>query len=611
MLKKFLPYITYFLFWMLFFAVARGLFLLYHAPLSAHLSFSTTAQTFLYGLRMDASFASYLCIFPFLLYFIKHLFPHVRVRKVVHIYSVILIIVLSIITVADLELYTSWGYRMDATPLQYLKTPKEMAGTVSSAPIFILIMLMIVMAVVFIYLLRFFNQRLRLPRFTGVGWAVQTCIALFLIAVLFVPIRGGVQKIPLNVSDAYFTDDLFANHAALNLPWNVMFSILNRNNPENPFRFMEPQEAIALISQLDEPAGAPAAVLSVDRPNVIFIILESFTAKVCGALGGVEGVTPQLDSIAAEGLLFTNFYASGDRSEKGQVAILSGYPNQAINSIIKTPTKTMQLPSLCKTLGSYGYSCSYTYGGELEFANIKSYLINTGYKKLVSKYSFPVSLRTTSWGVHDEFVFNRFYDDLKNESSPFFATVFSLSSHEPFDVPLQHFKGKSKTDLFYNSIYYTDSVLGDFMRKIRKEPFWDSTLVVIVADHGHPLPGDDANDAPSKFHVPLIFSGGAVKEKGRLSTYGSQTDIATTVLRQLRIPSSEFEWGNDLLDSSRKHSFAFYNFNNGFGWVSADGFFTVDNVTGNLMRSSAGIDTAAIKFGKAYMQASYQDYLNR
>jgi phosphoglycerol transferase MdoB-like AlkP superfamily enzyme len=437
-------------------------------------------------------------------------------------------------------------------------------------------------------------------------------IYVFLFAFLFVPIRGGIQKIPMNISDVYFSEKLFADHAAINLPWNIMFSILNKNNEKNPFDYFPEKKAQQLVDSLYSTGAVkiPSA-LSVAKPNVIIIILESYTAKWVGCLGGVPGVTPNLDKIAADGLLFTNIYAAGDRSEKGQIAILSGYPNQAINSIIKTPTKTRQLPSLNKVLEHAGYHSSYIYGGELEFANIKSYLVNAGFDQLTDKYSFPISERTTSWGVHDEFVLNRFYEDLKNKKQPFFAALFTLSSHEPYDVPMKpHFAGKGETILFKNSIYYTDSVIGNFVNKSKLEPWWPNTLVVFVADHGHPLPGHDANDRPSKFHIPLIFSGGALKMKGVINMIGSQTDIATTILDQLKLPANDFKWGKDLLDSSAK-PFAFYSFNNGFGLVTPQGTETMDNVSKKTIYKDPAFDSSNIKFGKAYMQFSYQDFLNR
>jgi phosphoglycerol transferase MdoB-like AlkP superfamily enzyme len=436
-------------------------------------------------------------------------------------------------------------------------------------------------------------------------------LSLFLITFLFIPIRGGIQKIPMNISDVYFSEKLFADHAAINLPWNILFSILNKNNSQNPFDYFSEREAKKLVESLytTGPLKIPP-ILSIEKPNIIIIILESYTAKWVGCLGGVPGVTPNLDKIAADGLLFTNIYASGDRSEKGQVAILSGYPNQAITSIIKTPSKTLKLPGLNQVLQKEGYHSSYTYGGELEFANIKSYLINTGFNKLIDKYSFPVAERTTSWGVHDQYVLNRFYEDLSTEKQPFFAALFTISSHEPYDVPLMHFIGNDETTKFKNSVYYTDSVIGNFINKSKLTNWWKNTLIVFVADHGHPLPGHDANDHPSKFHIPLIFSGGALKMKGVINNIGSQTDIATTILDQLKLPTGQFKWGKDLLDSSAKQ-FAFYSFNNGFGFVTPKGTVTMDNVSKRTIYKDADFDTSDIKYGKAYMQFSYQDFLNR
>ncbi len=559
---------------------------------------------------MDVSFTSYICIFPFILFFIRAAVTKINIEKILKIYTITVLVLISFLITADLELYTAWGFRMDATPLLYLKSPKEMGASVSSSPLFLLLVIFIILLVFFYWL----YKKIVVP-FIGIKAVrfslLNLSISLFLIVFLFVPIRGGIQKIPMNVSDVYFSEKLFADHAAINLPWNVVFSILNRNNNENPFNYFQRGEAEQLVAKLYNtgPIKIPS-ILTTKKPNIIFIIMESFTAKFVGCLGGEPGVTPNLDKIAADGLLFTNIYAAGDRSEKGQVAILSGYPNQATTSIIKTPTKTEKLPAITNALESEGYHTSYTYGGELEFANIKSYLINVHFDKLISKYDFPSSERTTSWGVHDGFVLDRFRKDIKDEQQPFFATWFTLSSHEPYDVPFKKFKGNDETTKFRNSVAYTDSCIGVFMNRLKEDSLWQNTLVVFVADHGHPLPGHDRNDLPSKFHIPLIFSGGALKVNGIIPTIGSQTDIAATLLDQLDISSAKFKWSKDMLDSSAQ-SFAFYSFNNGFGFVAPSGTVTVDNVSKKIIYEKGNPDSSEVNNGKAYMQFSYQDFLNR
>ncbi|MEP6951195.1 MAG: sulfatase-like hydrolase/transferase [Ginsengibacter sp.] len=610
-MKKYSGYISYFIYWIFYFLVTKALFLVYHHSLTAGLTTAEIFKVFIWGFRMDVSFTSYICVFPFLLFLARSFALRINIKKIVWIYTICATVILSFLATADLELYSAWGYRMDITPFQYFKSPKEMGTSVSSAPLLLLFVIFTISSAFFIRIYKKFIDRYIYS--TPVRFSIaHAAISLFLLLVLFVPIRGGIQKIPLNQSFVYFSEKLFADHAALNLPWNLLSSVFNKNSDKNPFDYLPKDTATQLVSNLYNtgPLKIPS-ILSVKRPDIIFIILESFTAKLVGCLGGEQGVTPNLDKIAADGLLFTNIYAAGDRSEKGQIAVLSGYPNQAITSIIKAPVKTEKLPEITKLLEAQGYHTSYTYGGELEFANIKSYLVNAGFEKLVSKYSFSPSERTTSWGVQDHIVLNRFFENLQKEQQPFFATLFTLSSHEPYDVPMApRFKGNDETTLFKNAAAYTDSTLGVFMNLLKKDPLWKNTLIVFVADHGHPLPGHDPNDRPSKFHIPLIFSGGALNLHGVVSNIGSQTDIVTTVLDQLGIYSGTFKWGKDLLDSSARQ-FAFYNFNNGFGFITASGAVTMDNISRKIIYQTGSINSAAINSGKAYMQLSYQDFLNR
>ena len=405
-------------------------------------------RSFLFGFRMDASFTGYICIFPFILFFIRASFTKINTEKVLKIYTSIVIVLISFLTTADLELYTAWGYRMDATPLQYLKSPKEMGASVSSSPLFLLLIIFIILSSFFYWLYKKAVVpfiRIKPAKFSILNFS----ISLFLIAFLFVPIRGGIQKIAMNQSDVYFSEKIFADHAALNLPWNIAFSILNKNSKQNPFKYFSKEKARGLVNELYDtgPVRIPS-ILKVKQPNIIFIIMESYTAKFVGCLGGEPGVTPNLDRIAADGLLFSNIYAAGDRSEKGQVAILSGYPNQAITSVIKTPTKTEKLPAITESLQNEGYYTSYTYGGELEFANIKSYLLNVHFQKLLSKYDFPSSERTTSWGVHDEIVLDRFFENIAKNLSLFLLPCLHSAA---MNLTMFHFQNLKETMKQQNS----------------------------------------------------------------------------------------------------------------------------------------------------------------
>ncbi|WP_210464763.1 LTA synthase family protein [Rufibacter roseolus] len=605
----------YFIFWTLFFEICRAVFLLYHSTKTDALTSTEIGKVFWYGLRMDLSFAAYLSVIPFLLFLNEVAFRKRVFLKIVSVFTYVLLPILVLMVTIDLELYSAWGFRLDSTPLQYLNTPAEMLASTASAPVWLLALLYLLLLFIGIVGFRFISQNWSVSPKRGVKQlSGELLLSLFLLALLVLPIRGGWQQIPLNQSDVYFSSKLFANHAGVNVPWNVMHSLLKKNhNTKNPYQFLDEKQAQAMVQELYQPkSDSVPSLLRVKRPNVLFIILESYTAKFIGALGGPAEVTPNFNALAKEGILFQNIYAAGDRSEKGMVALLSGYPVQTTTSIIKTPKKTERLPQLASELKRLGYATSYYYGGELAFANIKSYLINGQYDKLLEKSDFPSEDYNSKWGVHDHILFDRVLAEHQNPKQPFFTTVYTLSSHEPYDIPIPaKFPGTDEETRFKNAFYYTDYALGRFISAAKKMPWWQNTLVVLVADHGHHFPGRDQNDAPSKFRVPLLMTGGALAVKDSVVTnIGSQTDLVPTILQQMGQPTHQFAWSKNLLDA-KATPFAFYVFNDGFGMVSPQGAVTFDNVSQKPILRSPGVTDKQVQQGKAYMQTSFGDFLKK
>ncbi|QDA61858.1 LTA synthase family protein [Hymenobacter jejuensis] len=606
----------YFLFWLIYFVAAKAVFLLYHLPKTTALPSGTVPRIFGYGLRLDAASAAYLSLLPFLLFSLSSLvgarFPTDRLLRF---YTAVAGIVVAFFTTADLELYRAWGFRLDATPLQYLDTPGEMAASAGSAPVALLVAVFAGLLLMGWLLYKAAVGRLvPLPADFGRGRAAV--VGLLYTLLLAIPLRGGLQQIPVNQSDVYFSDQPFANHAAINVPWNVANSLFLQNAGPNPYHFMADTTAQRLVQQLyASPADtAVTRLLRVKRPNVLFIILESFTAKLVGSTGGEKNVTPTLDSLARTGVLFSNIYAAGDRSQKGLVALLSGYPNQPTTSIIKYPRKTEQLPHLCRSLEEAGYHSHYYYGGELAFANMKSYLVTAGYEQFTERADFSRAEQNSKWGAHDHILFDRMLRDLQGQAQPFFVTAFTLSSHEPFDIPIpRKFSGTSEAALFRNSVYYTDWALGRFLRVARTQPWWANTLVVLVADHGHPLPGNDSNESPTKFHIPLVLAGAALRPEARgrvISAVGSQTDVAATLLAQLGVSAKSYVWSRDLLRPVPK-PFAFYSFTDGFGMVTPQGVVTYDNVAKRPITRGRQVPDLQVRQGQAYEQTSFADFLRK
>ena len=611
----------YFLFWLLFFGLSRALFLGYQHAATTKLPWTTIAGTFSNGLRLDASAAAYVCLVPFALFMGGSLLPRLPLRGLLAGYTAATGLVLALLVTADLELYRTWGFRLDDTPLQYLDSPKEMAASAGNAPLGLLAVLLVGLLGLSWWLYRRVVGPLA-PLAQGFGRGRAALAGLLYLALLVVPLRGGTQQIPVNQSDVYFSRRAFANHAALNAPWNLMSALLLRQNEQPLKPFMSDRAARNRVAGLYPLAvGEPvrtdtsAQVLSETRPNVIFIILESFTAKLVGSVGGEKGVTPNLDSLARTGILFSNIYAAGDRSQKGLVALLSGYPNQPTTSIIRFPHKTEHLPHLCRTLAAAGYRSHYYYGGELAFANMKSYLQTAGYEHFTERADFALADQNSKWGAHDGVLFDRILRDLRAPlPQPFFVTAFTLSSHEPFDVPMKtKFPGNTETAQFRNSVYYTDAELGRFLREARKQPWYAHTLVVLAADHGHRLPGNTPHDWPVGFHIPLVLAGGALRPAARgrvVPLIGSQTDVAATLLHQLHLPARNYLWSRDLL-APNAVPFAYYCYNNGFGTVAPGGAFWFDNVLRQPLNRDAGVTDAQLKLGQAMEQVTLEDFAKR
>jgi phosphoglycerol transferase MdoB-like AlkP superfamily enzyme len=344
------------------------------------------------------------------------------------------------------------------------------------------------------------------------------------------------------------------------------------------------------------------------------IIWESLTAKVVQRLGGVPA-TPHLDSLIRAGVLFDRMYASGDRSAKGLVAILSGFPAEPHVQIINTPNKAARLPTLARDLRGAGYHTAFYYGGELEFANIKSYLLSGGFERIVGKGDFDPKDWNSKWGTHDHVVLRRLLRDTRAAPHPFFTTLLTLSSHEPFDVPASPAaSGADEQSRFLIAHRYTDRSIAEFVRAAQRESWWDSTLIVIVADHGHrwpELPVAEAERASWQYHIPMLWLGGALAKRDTvISTIGSQTDLAPTLLAQLGLSGREYRWGKNLLASDAR-PFAFFAYHDGFGFVDPNGRLVYDETGRRVIEQEGAVGEPEVRSGMAYLRLSYQDYLDK
>ena len=593
----------YFIFWLLFFVVTRLFFEIYNIRLTAALAFGTILGTFGHGIKLDLSTCSYLVDVALLIMILTFWCNGRVTAAIINIITVLCIVSFSIIGICDCELYRNWGFRMDSSVLMYLKTPKEAAA---STPVWLTALFVVWIAAFAWASIKVYFKYVGKPmaQMKPTRWFVAP--VLLLTAGLFViPMRGGVGIAPIRTGTVFFSDKPYANHAAINVQWNFCNSLRYIDNARTP-HFMPQAKADSLTAQMLKSGNERVNLLKTKRPNILIMVMESFTAKAVGCVGGMPDVTPNLDSLARTGVLFSNCYANGDRSDKGLICILSGYPAQPTTSIVKLTEKAQKLPHLSHKLHTEGYQSSFYYGGDIDFANLKSYFITGNYGRMVTMDEFSRRDMNSKWGAHDHVVLDRWHSDICAMQPPFFSALFTLSSHEPFEVPhTSQFNGSDEESLFLNSVHYTDSCIGDFVRRASAEPWWDSTLMILVADHGSRHPGASPIHVPEKFHIPMIWLGGALNLTDTIiSKVLNQSDIPTLICDQLGISNSEFTFGKDVLTGSPE--FAIYAYNNGYGFVTENEQFTYDLESSKL--SDSEVCDSIVMQSQAFLQTLLHDF---
>ena len=618
LLNKIIFNLKYYGFWVLYFVVARFVFLVYHLNSTKNLDISEFFYVFIYGFRLDLSIAAYIVVFPFMVVLFG-VFTNSRAILTIHqTYSWFILLVMNFLLFVDLFLYSYWNTRLDTTFVRYLNTPELMFASVNMSEIIVALFGFGVLSYLIYLAVNFLIYKHVKLMGRASLWSLP--FLFLLIGVLILPIRGGLQTIPINQSNVYFSNKIYANHAAVNYAWNFMHAITKHVDAnQNLFVEYSTEKALTLFKKYREPLlimdSIQTPVLNTKKPNIIFIIWEGFTAKVVGPLGGDPLITPNFNRYTKEGLLFTNFYANGDRTDKGLVSLLSGYYPQPKKSIIKMPMKSKKLPLLSQSMKIMGYHNSFYYGGDLNFGNMNTYLYNKGIDQIYGSEIFERKDWNSKWGVHDHVLFERIIQDLKlNKQNPFFKTILTLTSHEPYEFPGKYRFGKnSELNKFKSSMAYTDKAIGDFVAFAKTQDWWDNSLIIITADHGHPLPNNENEvfNTPNRFKIPMLWLGGALTNTGTVNdNLGSQVDLAFTLIDLLGADNSLFEFGTHLFNSNKKR-FVHYIFNEGFGTLNNSGHIVYDFIKKDAIQAE-GKEEEALKYqGKAILQTTYQDFLEK
>lgn len=578
---------------------------------------TTFFKSSFHGFALDLSATAYILSIILVIYGLLLIINKPEHKIVLKIAISLVLGVVFLSTISDTELYKQWGSKFNNQVLVYITHPKEMALSAGSTNWLKTISWGIVLSVLLILLYRKVTTLL-----SPIERNLKTVLVLIsLFAINFIFMRGGIGVTTISQSRSVFSTDKIENASAVNGLWNAIYYIVNNTERIYGKKFdLLPEKDAKILFDTQLNSGIDSTLYyKKEKPNIVVIMLESFTAGASDLLLKKNNCTPKLDQLAKENYFFSECYATGDRTEKGLLSILSGYPAQPMSSIIVFPDKMAKLPSVSKDLKKIGYQNSFIYGGDVEFASMKSYLIVNDFDFIIDKKNFPSELLNSKWGVHDGNLFQKSLSHINTLKPPFFTTILTLSSHEPYEVP--YTSGLSKNDPWYafkNSIMYTDSCLFEFINQCKKEAWYNNTLFVLVADHGHDIGLTDIHYfGKQKFQIPLVLLGGALDPIYLKKQ--NNTIISQSIIPQLITPIAQRQQYNWQTNSNDSNGFAQYHFYNGFGRVTKNKEIIFDNDSkfaynyidksqkGKTLKDSLIL----INQSKAYQQILIKDFLSK
>jgi len=601
--------------------VNRIVFIIYYRELLSEFSMSELLQAFVHGFQLDSSIAAYMIAIPLLSCIACIWIPvNKRSSKIwqwgMTSYFALMTILVSVIETADIGMFGAWLSRIDSQIFIY--TPQEMMASVSMTDFIAAAVYVSVTVSLAVWLYSKSIRRCFCPESGSEcdSWKVRsarTFIMIIICGLTFLVIRGGVTTATANVSKAFFSNKLLLNQVAVNPVFSLMESTLEsqtKNMDQYAWFSEEEADAIfreALSSANPYPEENRPQWLNTARPDIVLVVMEGMGRTMTDIYEGDTPVAPEINRLKNEGLWFDRFYSSSFRTDRGNVAIFSGFPGQPNMSIMKQTNKAAKLPGLPLVLKNEGYMTRFTYGGDSNFTNTRAYMYSCGFEEVVDETGMNLEGHRSKWGYADDIVLDFAADEIikriKAEDKPVFDAILTLSSHEPFEVPYE----RLHTPLL-NSFAFTDEQIGRFVEKLRATEEWENMLVILVPDHSTPYPTSIGNSSPERHHLPMLWLGGAVNQNMVIDEYMSQTDIAATLLGQMGISHDEFIFSRDIT-SCKTSRFGYWTYNNGFGIIDENGASIYDCSTERIIRND-GEDSLRLQYGKAILQKTFMEIRN-
>ena len=599
--------LTTYLLTVLIFMAAKVVFMLCNAE-DHPFDVSDVAGVVGHGLSLDLSTALYFLIVPFLLS-LASLWVRVP-RWLLLSYTMVMAVVLALAFVADTSLYSFWQFKLDASCLQYLETPTEAMASVSWGYIAVRLLALVLLVTLLFSVYRWPIGFLRAvaPLMSRLKAFAAGLAGLLLMAPVFIiGIRGGLDESTTNIGQAYYSPNQFLNHSAVNPVFSFLSSLGKSGNYIVSYDYFSDEECAWLTDGLFPRQSQTAdTLLTTPRPNIVVVIMES-----CGGqfteMGGHPEIMPRLNKLCREGVFFSECYANSWRTDKGVVSVLSGYPAFPVTSVMKIPEKSRKLPSLAGSLAAEGYSTAFYYGGDINFTNMRSYLMATGFQQVRWKADYSRDeQRSAQWGVCDELMFASLLSDIKAErSSRWMKTLLTLSSHEPWDVGTHELE-----DPVYNAFNYLDRCLGRFVDELRRLPIWDNLLLVVLPDHGYRYQGIGETTRLYN-HVPMLWLGGAVDGPRRMDMLCNQSDLAATLLGQMGIDHQAFIFSRDVVSNTYCRPMAWHTSTDCLSLYDSTGWMAYNLDAGQFIAREGAHADSLLRVAKALLQLTSHDLRSR
>jgi len=607
---------------MFFFFLIRAIFLIYHINLLKleNITIGEALMSFRYGLKLDSSTAAYLLIIPALFLLIQGLFKTRWLNSVNKVYTFIMLLAISLIVTVELGSFAEWKCKLSTSAFAHLRRIDEAYYSISSKQFFTLLFFLLLMTGgSFILYTKVFYlkivERLRPVIYPFIFFIIT-------IPLLFLTLRGGLNAIPISQASAYYSHHSILNWAAVNSGYQFAVNLVETSEYKrsNVYQFYDIKEARTTVDDiLRTEKDTTISILKISRPNIVFLLMESWSADLIESLGATPGITPEFAKLEKEGLLFTQFYSTGNRSHEAMAAIFSGYPSLPFTTFTANPEKFKNMPSMIKILDSAGYHTSFYFGGQLDYGNMRAFLLFNQFDNLLEDSKIDPSLLRGRLGVHDQYLYPIHVRAMNDEKEPFFSVLFTLSSHSPYDFPMAPvIDWAAPENPYINSAFYADKCLGEYFEMARKQPWYDSTLFIIMADHGHNSYKNWRYESYEYHHIPLMFYGNVLKEEFRgvkSSRISDNSCLTKTILKQLNLPTNQFKWGEDLFNPYSPQ-YAYFVLNDSYDWKSPEGeivysmkwkdFYKKDFPEGTTPQEQE----AFIRKGKSYIQVLFQDFLD-